>query len=77
MNHFIHAKDPIFYDLYLRCLEEYAKIAEKSNPTTREEELRIVDELRVEYELGEELKKASDGEEGKTDAEVYGLQVCH
>lgn len=70
MGSFIHAADPVFYDLYIKCMEEYARIAEVRKPTTHEDELEIIREMKVEYELGEELRKASDGEEGKTEAEV-------
>lgn len=57
MSAFIHAADPVFYDLYLKCMECYAEIAEVRKPTTSEEEQEIVREMKVEYELSEELKK--------------------
>jgi hypothetical protein len=57
MGMFLHAKDPVFYDLYVKCLEEYDRIASVRKPTTHEEELEIINEMRVEYELAEELKK--------------------
>lgn len=57
MASFIHASDPVFYDLYVKCLEEYGKIAEVRKPTTREEEREIITEMKVQYELEEELKK--------------------
>ena len=60
---FLHAKDPVFYYLYIKCLEEYDKIASVRKPTTHEEELEIINEMRVEYELAEELKKLKDSEE--------------
>lgn len=56
MDGFIHAADPVFYALYVKCMEEYEKIAKVRKPTTHEEELRIIDEMRVEYELSEALK---------------------
>ena len=57
MGMFLHAKDPVFYDLYLKCMEVYAEVAEIRKPTTHEEELEIIKEMKVEYELAEELKK--------------------
>jgi hypothetical protein len=57
MGMFIHVKDPVFYDLYLKCMEVYAEVAEIRKPTTHEEELEIIKEMKVEYELAEELKK--------------------
>lgn len=65
MGSFIHAADPVFYDLYLKCLEEYGKIAEIRKPSTQEEERQIIDEMKVQYELAEELKNLDNGEEGK------------
>jgi hypothetical protein len=62
MGMFLHAKDPIFYDLYLKCLEVYADIAAKRNPTTQEEERQIIDEMKVEYEIAEELKNMDNKE---------------
>lgn len=62
MGMFLHAKDPVFYDLYLKCLEVYADIADKRNPTTHEEEKQIIDEMKVEYEIAEELKNIDDKE---------------
>jgi hypothetical protein len=38
-------------------LEEYDKIASVRKPTTHEEELEIINEMKVEYELAEELNK--------------------
>lgn len=71
MGSFIHASDPVFHHLYLKCLELYADAAEIRKPTTHEEELEIIREMKVEYELGEELRKAADGEEGgKTEGAV-------
>ena len=70
MGSFIHAADPVFYDLYLKCLEEYGKIAENRKPTTQEEEREIIDEMKVQYELAEELKNLDNGEEGKADPKV-------
>lgn len=61
MGGFIHASDPVFYDLYVRCMEEYAKIAEVRKPVTREDERRIIDEMRIEYEVAEELKRQGKG----------------
>lgn len=58
MGSFIHAADPVFYDLCIKCMECYAEIAEVRKPTTHEEELEIIREMKVEYELGEELNKA-------------------
>lgn len=55
MGMFLHAKDPVFYDLYLKCLEVYADIADKRNPTTHEEERQIIEEMKVEYEIAQEL----------------------
>lgn len=62
MGMFLHAKDPIFYDLYLKCLEVYADIADKRNPTTQEEERQIIEEMKVEYEIAEELKNMDNKE---------------
>lgn len=62
MGMFLHAKDPVFYDLYLKCLEVYADIADKRNPTTHEEEKQIIDEMKVEYEIAEELKNIDEKE---------------
>lgn len=71
MGSFIHVTDPVFYDLYLKCLEEYGKIAEVRKPTTREEEREIIEEMKVRYEVDEALKMEADGEEsGKADSEV-------
>lgn len=61
MGGFIHASDPVFYDLYVKCMEEYAKIAEVRKPTTQEDERRIIDEMRVEYDIAEELKRQGKG----------------
>ena len=33
----------------------YADIADKRNPTTREEERQIIEEMKVEYEIAQEL----------------------
>lgn len=60
MGSFIHVADPIFYDLYLKCLEEYGKIAEQRKPTTQEEEREIIDEMKIQYELAEELKNIQE-----------------
>lgn len=57
MGSFIHAADPVFYDLYVKCLQEYARIAEVRKPTSQEEERDIIEEMRVRYEINEELKK--------------------
>lgn len=65
MGAFLHVSDPVFYDLYVKCLEEYRKIAEQRKPTTREEERQIIDEMKIKYELAEELKNLDNGEEGK------------
>lgn len=62
MGSFIHAAYPVFYDLYLKCMELYAEVAEVRNPTTHEEELDIIREMKVEYELGEELKKQEEAQ---------------
>lgn len=70
MGSFIHASDPIFYDLYVKCLETYAEIAEVRRPTTQAEEREIIREMKVQYEIDEELKKSGHGEEGKADATV-------
>lgn len=59
MGGFLHAQDPVFYDLYLKCLEEYGKIAEVRKPTTREEERDIIAEMKVRYDLDEVLKTES------------------
>lgn len=55
MGAFLHVSDPVFYDLYLKCLEEYGKLAEKAKPTTVEEERELIDRMRVEYEVNEAL----------------------
>ena len=60
MGSFLHSVDPIFYDLYLKCLEEYGKIAEIRKTTTREEERDIIAEMKVQYELEEALKKEEE-----------------
>lgn len=62
MGMFLHAKDPVFYDLYLKCLEVYADIADKRQPTTHEDERQIIEEMKVEYEIAEELKNIDDKE---------------
>lgn len=62
MGLFLHAKDPVFFDLYLKCLEVYTDIADKRNPTTHEEERQIIEEMKVEYEIAEELKNIDDKE---------------
>jgi hypothetical protein len=41
-------------------MEVYAELAEIRKPTTHEEELEIINEMKVEYELGEELKKIEE-----------------
>ena len=56
MAEFIHQGDPVFYDLYLKCLDEYTKIAEKRNPSTLEEERQIIEEMQVQYEIDEALR---------------------
>lgn len=61
MGGFIHASDPVFYDLYWKCMMEYEKIAEVVKPVTREDERRIIDGLRVEYDIAEELKRQRKG----------------
>lgn len=60
MGMFLHAKDPLFYDLYLKCLECYSGIAEVRKPTTHEEELEIINEMKVEYEMAEELNEIKE-----------------
>lgn len=67
MASFIHAFDPVFYHLYVKCLEVYGDIAEKVKPTTEEEELEIIRDMKVEYELGEELRKADEKVENITE----------
>lgn len=62
MGMFLHAKDPVFYDLYLKCLEVYADIADKRKPSTQEEERQIIEEMKVEYEIAEELKNIDEKE---------------
>lgn len=56
MGAFLHVSDPVFYDLYLKCLEEYGKLAEQRNPSSVEEERDIINDLRIEYEISEALK---------------------
>lgn len=63
MGSFIHASNPVFYDLFVKCLEEYGKIAEVRKPTTREEEREIIADMKVSYELSEELKKSEEESE--------------
>lgn len=63
MGSFIHAADPVFYDLYLKCMEAYSEIAEIRKPTTQEEEREIIREMKVQYELAEELKKGEEESE--------------
>lgn len=58
MGSFIHASDPVFYDLFVKCLETYAEIAEVRRPTTQAEEREIISEMKVQYEINEELKNA-------------------
>lgn len=58
MGMFLHAKDPIFYDLYIKCLEVYDDIAEKLKPSTQEDERKIIDDMRVEYKINEQIMKA-------------------
>lgn len=70
MGGFLHASDPVFYHLYVKCMEVYSEAADLLKPKTSEEELEIIRSMKVEHELGEELKKVSDGEEGKAEAEV-------
>lgn len=60
MGGFLHAESPIFYDLYLKCLYEYGKIAEERKPATREEERQIIEDMKIQYELSEELKKVEE-----------------
>jgi hypothetical protein len=49
--------------LFVKCLEEYGKIAEVRKPTTREEERDIIADMKVSYELSEELKKSEEESE--------------
>ena len=67
MGSFIHAADPVFYDLYLKCMEMYSEVAEVRKPSTQEEEREIIREMKVQYELAEELKK--DKEESEKERE--------
>lgn len=60
MAGFLHAEDPIFYDLYVKCMEVYSSIAEKSRPSTREEELEIIRDMKVQYEFEQESKKTEE-----------------
>lgn len=55
MGAFLHVSDPVFYDLYLKCLEEYGRIASERNPTTVEEEREIIADMKMEYEISSEL----------------------
>lgn len=57
MGSFIHAADPVFYDLYLKCMETYSEIAEIRKPTTQEEEREIIREMKVQYEMMETLEE--------------------
>lgn len=58
MSDFIHQSDyPVFYDLYLKCLEEYGKIAKERKPTTIQEEREIIGEMKIKYEINEALKE--------------------
>lgn len=65
MGAFIHKSDPVFYDLYVKCLEVYGDIASERKPTTQEEERAIIDEMKVQYEFAEELKKIEENESVK------------
>ena len=58
MGSFIHASNPVFYDLFVKCLEEYGKIAEVRKPTTREEERDIIADMKVQYDINEAIKEA-------------------
>lgn len=60
MGGFLHAEDPVFYDLYVKCMEVYSSIAQVRKPTTREQELEIINDMKVEYEFSEELKKLEE-----------------
>jgi hypothetical protein len=60
MGAFIHVSDPVFYDLYLKCLEEYGKIAEMRKPATQEDEREIIEQMRISYEISSELRVLSD-----------------
>lgn len=64
MGGFLHAADPVFYDLYVKCMEVYAGIAEVRKPTTREQELEIINEMKVEYEFEQELDKLKEADNG-------------
>lgn len=59
MGAFIHVSDPVFYDLYLKCLDEYAKIAEVRRPATMEDERQIIEDMKIEYEISDELRVVS------------------
>lgn len=63
MGMFLHAKDPVFYDLYIKCMEVYAEVAEIRKPTTHEEELDIIRNMKIQYELAEELKNMEENKE--------------
>lgn len=56
MGSFLHASDPVFYDLFIKCLEEYGKIAEERKPKTQQEERDIIADMKVQYEVNEALK---------------------
>lgn len=60
MGSFIHASNPVFYDLFVKCLEEYGKIAEVRKPTTQEEERDIIADMKVQYDINEALKKENE-----------------
>lgn len=62
MGSFLHVSDPVFYDLYLKCLDEYAKIAEVRKPATQEEERQIIEDMKIEYEVSEALKEEQKAE---------------
>ena len=60
MGAFLHSPDPIFYDLYLKCLEEYGKIAEQLKPKDREDERQIIDDMKIQYEIDKAIKEEAE-----------------
>lgn len=59
------------HDIVLAADAFSKRLVEESPKATEEEDAEALNELRVQHEMEEELKKASDGEEsGKTEAEV-------
>lgn len=56
MAEFIHQGDPVFYDLYVKCLKVYGDIASVRKPATQEEERAIIEEMKVQYEIDEALR---------------------